>query len=172
MGTADADVYRFLKYFTFLEVAEIEAIEREDAERDGRPEGQGILAREVTRLVHGDEGVAAARRITESLFSGSLEALARGDLEQLRQDGLPASSVARSQLPETLTQMLTEAGMAPSGKQVKDALGRSAVLINNTPVGFEDNANVQACFDPARALHDRYYLVKLGKKKYHLFEVA
>ena len=172
LGTADADVYRFLKYFTFLEVAEIEAIEREDAERDGRPEGQGILAREVTRLVHGDEGVAAARRITESLFSGSLEALARGDLEQLRQDGLPASSVARSQLPETLTQMLTEAGMAPSGKQVKDALGRSAVLINNTPVGFEDNANVQACFDPARALHDRYYLVKLGKKKYHLFEVA
>ena len=172
LGTADADVYRFLKYFTFLEVAEIEAIERVDAERDGRPEGQGILAREVTRLVHGDEGVAAARRITESLFSGSLEALARGDLEQLRQDGLPASSVARSQLPETLTQMLTEAGMAPSGKQVKDALGRSAVLINNTPVGFEDNANVQACFDPARALHDRYYLVKLGKKKYHLFEVA
>ena len=172
LGTADADVYRFLKYFTFLEVAEIEAIEREDAERDGRPEGQGILAREVTRLVHGDEGVAAARRITESLFSGSLEALARGDLEQLRQDGLPASSVARSQLPETLTQMLTEAGMAPSGKQVKDALGRSAVLINNIPVGFEDNANVQACFDPARALHDRYYLVKLGKKKYHLFEVA
>ena len=172
LGTADADVYRFLKYFTFLEVAEIEAIEREDAERDGRPEGQGILAREVTRLVHGDEGVAAARRITESLFSGSLEALARGDLEQLRQDGLPASSVARSQLPETLTQMLTEAGMAPSGKQVKDALGRSAVLINNTPVGFEDNANVQACFDPARALHDRYYLVKLGKKKYHLFEVT
>ena len=172
LGTADADVYRFLKYFTFLEVAEIEAIEREDAERDGRPEGQGILAREVTRLVHGDEGVAAARRITESLFSGSLEALARGDLEQLRQDGLPASSVARSQLPETLTQMLTEAGMAPSGKQVKDALGRSAVLINNTPGGFEDNANVQACFDPARALHDRYYLVKLGKKKYHHFEVA
>jgi len=172
LGTADADVYRFLKYFTFLEVAEIEAIERGDAERDGRPEGQAILAREVTRLVHGDEGVAAARRITESLFSGSLEALARGDLEQLRQDGLPASSVARSQFPETLTQMLTEAGMAPSGKQVKDALGRSAVLINNFPVGFEDNANVQACFDPARALHDRYYLVKLGKKKYHLFEVT
>ena len=172
LGTADADVYRFLKYFTFLEVAEIEAIEREDAERDGRPEGQAILAREVTRLVHGDEGVAAARRITESLFSGSLEALARGDLAQLRQDGLPASSVARSQFPETLTQMLTEAGMAPSGKQVKDALGRSAVLINNFPVGFEDNANVQACFDPARALHDRYYLVKLGKKKYHLFEVT
>ena len=69
-------------------------------------------------------------------------------------------------------QMLTEAGMAPSGKQVKDALGRSAVLINNQPVEFKDNANVEACFDPARALHQHYYLIKLGKKKYHLFEVS
>jgi tyrosyl-tRNA synthetase len=172
LGTADADVYRYLKYFTFLEVAEIEAIERGDAGRDGRPEGQAILASEVTRLVHGEEGLAAARRITESLFSGSLESLARGDLEQLRQDGLPASGVSRAEFPETLTQMLTEAGMAPSGKQVKDALGRSAVLINNQPVDFKDNANVVACFDPARALHQHYYLVKLGKKKYHLFEVS
>ena len=171
LGTADADVYKFLKYFTFLDVAEIEEIERADAERQGRPEGQAVLAREVTRLVHGDEGLAAAERITESLFSGTLEALAEGDLQQLRQDGLPASTVERSAFPETVTQMLTEAGMAGSGKQVKDALGRDAVLVNNHPVGFEDNANVAGCFDPAGALFQRYYLVKLGKKKYHLFEI-
>jgi tyrosyl-tRNA synthetase len=172
LGTADADVYRFLCYFTFLDVAEIAAIERADAEREGRPEAQAILAREVTRLVHGEEGLAAARRITDSLFSGSLDSLARGDLEQLRQDGLPASTVTRAGLPETLTQLLTEAGMASSGKQVKDALGRDAVQINSHPAGIEDNARVAACFDPARALHDRYYLVRLGKKKYHLFEIT
>ncbi|NCF18138.1 MAG: tyrosine--tRNA ligase [Haliea sp.] len=172
LGTADADVYKFLKYFTFLDVTEIEAVEQADAERQGRPEAQDLLAREVTRLVHGDEGLAAAERITESLFSGSLDALAEGDLAQLRQDGLPASTVGRDGFPETLTQMLTEAGMAGSGKQVKDALGRNAVLVNNHPVGFDDNANVAGCFDPARALFQRYYLVKLGKKKYHLFEIA
>ena len=172
LGTADADVYKFLKYFTFLDVAEIEAVAQADAERQGRPEAQGLLAHEVTRLVHGDEGLAAAERITESLFSGSLDALAEGDLAQLRQDGLPASTVGRDEFPETLTQMLTDAGMAGSGKQVKDALGRNAVLINNHPVGFEDNANVAGCFDPARALFRRYYLVKLGKKKYHLFEIG
>jgi tyrosyl-tRNA synthetase len=172
LGTADADVYKFLKYFTFLEVAEIDAVERADAERQGRPEAQALLAREVTRLVHGEQGLEAAIRITDSLFSGSLESLARGDLEQLRQDGLPATTVARGDFPETLTQLLTEAGMAASGKQVKDALGRNAVLINNHPVGFQDNARVGACFEPARALHERYYLVKLGKKKYHLFEFA
>jgi tyrosyl-tRNA synthetase len=171
LGAADADVYKFLKYFTFLDVEAIDEIEREDSRREGRPEAQAVLAREVTRLVHGAEGLAAAQRITESLFSGSLEALSEGDLRQLRQDGLPASSVSRPALPETLTQLLTEAGMAGSGKQVKDALGRSAVSINNRTVGWEANTGVAACFDPDQALFGRFYLVRLGKKKYHLFEI-
>lgn len=172
LGAADADAYKFLKYFTFLSVAEIDAIERADAQRQGRPEAQAVLAREVTRLVHGQEGLDAAERITESLFSGSLTALAESDFMQLRQDGLPASTVARSQFPETLTQMLADAGMANSGKQVKDALGRGAVTINNKEISWEDNAAVAGCFAPTHALFERFYLVKLGKKKYHLFEVS
>ena len=172
LGCADADVYRFLKYFTFLDVAEIDEIERADAERQGRPEAQAVLAREVTRLVHGDDGLAAAERITESLFSGSIDGLSEDDLGQLRQDGLPASSIDRASFPETLTQLLTDAGMAASGKQVKDALGRNAILINNKAVGSDANAQVAACFAPDEALYGRFYLVKLGKKKYHLFEIA
>ena len=171
LGTADADVYKFLKYFTFLPVAEIEAIERADAERAGRPEAQGVLAAEVTRLVHGDEGLAAAQRITQCLFSGDLQTLSATDLQQLRQDGLPASTLRRQELPETLTHLLVEAGMASSGKQVKDALGRSAVTFNGAAVSWEQNAQVAACLDAARALFGRYFLVRLGKKKYHLFEL-
>ena len=171
LGTADADAYKFLKYFTFLPVAEIDEIEREDAERAGRPEAQGVLAAEVTRLVHGEEGLAAARRITDSLFSGDLLTLAEADLQQLRQDGLPASTLRRQELPETLTHLLVEAGMAGSGKQVKDALGRSAVTFNGTAVSWEDNARVRACLDASLALFGRYFLVRLGRKKYHLFEV-
>ncbi len=172
LGTSDADVYRFLKYFTFLEVAEIDALEREDAERAGRPEAQAVLAREVTRLVHGEAGLAAAQRITDALFSGDLGGLSASDFEQLRQDGLPASTLGRAGLPETLTQMLTEAGMASSGKQVKDALGRSAVLVNGIALGWEDNADPAAAFAPEKALFGRYYLTRLGKKKYHLFELS
>jgi tyrosyl-tRNA synthetase len=61
--------------------------------------------------------------------------------------------------------------MAASGKQVKDALGRSAVTVNNRPVGAGQNAEVAACFAPSDALFGRFYLVRLGKKKYHLFEI-
>ncbi len=172
LGTSDADVYRFLKYFTFLDVADIEALEREDAERAGRPEAQGVLAREVTRLVHGEEGLAAAQRITDALFSGELAGLSESDFEQLRQDGLPATTLARGVLPETVTQMLTEAGMVGSGKQVKDALGRNAVLVNGCALGWDDNAAPGAAFGAEKALFGRYYLTRLGKKKYHLFELV
>ena len=171
LGTADADVYKFLKFFTFLEVKEIDAIEQADTERDSRPEAQAILAKEVTRLVHGQDGLEAAERITAALFSGTLAALAEDDVLQLRQDGLPASSVSRADFPETLTQMLTDAGMAESGKQVKDALGRQAVAVNDRIVGLDHNSEVDKCFPRSEAVFDRFYLVRLGKKKYHLFEV-
>jgi tyrosyl-tRNA synthetase len=171
LGTPDADVYKFLKYFTFLAVKEIDAIERSDAECNGRPQAQTVLAREVTRLVHGQDGLSAAERITESLFTGTIAALTETDVLQLRQDGLPATTIERKQFPETLTQMLTDAGMASSGKQVKDALGNNAVTVNNRILGLDDNGGVAACFPLAEALFGRFYLVKLGKKKYHLFEL-
>jgi tyrosyl-tRNA synthetase len=173
MNTADADAYRFLRYFTFLDVAEITALEVADSERQGRPEAQAVLAREVTRLVHGDAGLEAARRITEALFSGSIETLSESDVQQLRLDGLPASTLARGALEGvTLTQVLTDSGMAASGKQVKDALGRQAVTVNGHSLGWDDNMQPGLCFRPDRALYGRFYLVKLGKKKYHLFEIA
>jgi tyrosyl-tRNA synthetase len=171
MGTVDVDVYKFLKYFTFLEISEIDLLQEADAQRQGKPEAQALLAREVTRIVHGEAGLAAAQRITEALFSGSIEALAEDDVLQLRQDGLPASTIRRADFPETLTQLLVDAGMAGSGKQVKDALGRNAVSVNNAPSGWAQNGDVSACFAAPGALYGRFYLVRLGKKKYHLFEV-
>lgn len=170
LNTADVDVYRFLKYFTFLPVAEIDALERADEQRQGRPEAQSVLAREVTRLVHGNEGLVAAQRITEALFSDNLSTLSAADFEQLRLDGLPASELPEAaSMPATLTQLLTEAGMAPSGKQVKDALARNAVLCNGRPLGWGDNEQPAAVLTPDNALHGRYFVVRLGKKKYHLF---
>ena len=124
LSTADADVYRFLRYFTFLPVAEIDAIERADAERAGRPEAQRILAREVTQLVHGDEGLSAAMRITEALFSGDAAALGETDLQQLALDGLPSSQLDRNDLPPTLTQLLAQAGLAQASRSKMRWRGR------------------------------------------------
>ncbi|MGB0467356.1 MAG: tyrosine--tRNA ligase [Pontibacterium sp.] len=172
LGTGDADVYRFLRYFTFLSVDEIDAIEAEDAERQGRPEGQAILAREATRLVHGEEGLNAAIRITQALFSGDLADLSESDYAQLSQDGLPSSVLPANLSEAPLTTLLAEAGMANSGKQIKDALQRNAVIVNGTAYGMESNMEAPAVFSSGNALFGKYFLVKLGKKKHHLFVVA
>ena len=172
LSTADADVYTFLKYFTFLSVSNIDALEQEDAEREGRPQAQMVLAQEVTRLVHTDVGLEAAERITQAMFNGEEGSLSESDLAQLSLDGLPSSTVARAELPATLTQLLTDAGMVTSGKQVKDALGRSAVVINGKPVSVDDNANPQKCFAIDSAMHGQHFITRLGKKKVHLFTVV
>lgn len=167
LSTADADVYRFLRFFTFLPVEEIAAIERADAEREGRPEAQRILAQEVTRLVHGDAGLEAAERITEALFSGDPGALGEADLEQLALDGLPCDRIQRAELPPTLSQLLAQVGVA-AGKQIKDALAREAVLVNGQAVAGGPTVTCEEALKPERALHGRFYLVRFGKKKYHL----
>ncbi|WP_444926590.1 tyrosine--tRNA ligase [Microbulbifer sp. TRSA002] len=169
LNTADADVYKFLRYFTFLSVDEIEAIETADRERAGRPEAQGVLAREVTRLVHGEEGLVAAERISRALFSGDIADLSASDLEQLRLDGLPSSVLPKDFGEQSLINLLVDAGMAPSGKPVKDALGRNAVLVNGEAVGMSANAEPASVFCRGKAMSDSYFIVRLGKKKYHLF---
>lgn len=172
MNTADADVYRFMNFFTFLPQEEIEAIRQEDEAREGRPQAQKILAKEVTRLVHGEQGLKAAERITEALFSGEIKSLSETDLEQLKLDGLPSATIKRDELEgNPMTQLFTEVGLVKSGKQVKDALGRNAVFFNGAARGAVDNMNLPECFAEENAMYGRFFLVKLGKKNHFLFEV-
>lgn len=169
LNTADADVYRFLKYFTFLPVSEIDQIEQEDASAQGKPRAQAVLAAQVTELVHGRAGVEGAARIAQALFSGDAANLSEADYRQLQLDGLPSTAIDDADLvDQSLVQILTDAGMVASGKQVKDALQRKAVVVNDRQLGIEDNMKSADVFAVSRARFGRYYLVKLGKKKYHL----
>jgi len=169
LATADADVYKFLRYFTFIEVARIAEIEAEDQAASGRPQAQRILAEEMTRLIHGDEALEAAQRITESLFSGDLSWLSEADFEQLKLDGLPSTELPTNLAEQPLTSLLSDAGLAPSGKQIKDALGRNAVFVNDRACGSDDIMNAEAIFAAEHGRYGRYFLVKVGKKKHHLF---
>ena len=173
LNVADEDVYKFLRYFTFLSLEEIEDIERSDRDSDKRPEAQRILAREVTELVHGKLGVEAALRISDALFSGDPNKLSKKDFEQMCQDGISSSSVdEEGLLQKPLTQILTDCGMVKAGREVKDALGRHSVFVNGIPQGNSDNMKAREIFSKEKALHGRFFLVRLGKKKYHLFERA
>ena len=172
LNVADADVYKFLKYFTFLSIEEINDIEANDASAQGRPQAQTILAREATQLVHGKSGLDAALRITEALFSGDSGDLSENDLQQLRQDGLSCSTLNTDELAEKpLTQLFADAGVVKAGREVKDALGRNSVFINGVAKGTQDNMQAEQIFSAGNALYGRFFLVRIGKKKYHLFEL-
>jgi tyrosyl-tRNA synthetase len=171
LNVADADVYKFLHYFTFLSIEEIAEVEESDRQAQGRPQAQALLAREATKLVHGEEGLAAALRITEALFNGEPDQLSEKDFEHLRLDGMPSSELSDADLVDKpITNLLTDCGMTKAGREVKDALGRNSVFINGIAKGAKDNMKAAQCFASDRALFGRFYLVRLGKKKYHLFE--
>src|SRR5512132_3328915 len=70
LNTADADVVRFLRYFTFLTAEAIESLKGQTEHAPEKRESQRVLAREVTGLVHGDAAVREADAISAALFSG------------------------------------------------------------------------------------------------------
>ncbi len=167
MNVADLDVYRFLHYFTFLPLGELHEIERADELAEGKKAAQGILAREVTRLVHGEEGLRAAERISAALFSGSLDKLNEGDMEQLALDGMPSSDVESDGL--SLLDALVSSGLAltPRG-EVTQGQARKFIREGAVRVNGEQQKDEGFGLSRESAYYGRYHLLRRGKKKFHL----
>lgn len=174
LNTADADVYRFLRLFSFLSVHEIAEIARADAQRAGRKEAPRVLARELTLLVHGEAALAAVERITGVLFGGQeLSALTAPDFEQLKLDGIPYHLLPQAKLSAvTLAQLLVDLGVVSAGRQVRDALARGGLVLNDRVLDPEDNTRVAALFAPREGPAGRYHLLRFGKKHHHLVELG
>jgi len=160
--TLDADVYKFLRYFTFLSIQEIAEIEEQDKAIKGRPQGQAILAKEVTKLVHGEQGLASAERITEALFSGDLSQLSETDLAQLAQDGLPSTEVTGDSA--SIVELLTSCELAASNKMAREFVNNGAVMVNGSKL-----TGTEAIINQSEALFGRYTLIKRGKRLFNLF---
>ncbi len=158
LGTADEDVYRFLRYYSFMPLTEIEALEAEDATRQGRKLAQQVLADELTELVHGKGALAAAQRISELLFSGEVARLGESDLAQLAQDGMPGWRIEGE---TDLVTLLVESGLANSKRIARELLAAGAISLNG-----EIRRDEQLTADDR--LFGRYLLLRRGKKQYRL----
>lgn len=158
LGTADEDVYRFLRYYSFMPLTEIEALEAEDAKRQGRKLAQQVLADELTELVHGKGALAAVQRISELLFSGEVARLGESDLAQLAQDGMPS---CRIEGETDLVTLLVESGLANSKRIARELLAAGAISLNGE-IRRDDQLSAND------RLFDRYLLLRRGKKQYRL----
>jgi tyrosyl-tRNA synthetase len=161
LNTSDADVYKFLKFFTFLPVDRINEIEATDKASGVKPEAQRILAEEATRLVHGEVALMAARRITECLFSGQLADLTENDLEQLAQDGMPGVQLDKTS--GSLIDALVAANLAKSKSEARTFIQGGSVSINGNKADALDHA-----FSLGEYLFGRFTVLRRGKKNYGL----
>lgn len=171
LKVADADVYKFLKYFTFLSVEAIDEIEAKDQASGAKPEAQRVLAEEMTRLIHGEEALKAAQRITESLFAEDQSSLTESDFEQLALDGLPAFDVSDGL---NVVEALVKTGLAQSNKEARGFVNSKAVLLNGQ-AAEANNPNPSAERpDDAYLLKDehkrfgKYTLLRRGKRNHAL----
>ncbi|WP_265420666.1 tyrosine--tRNA ligase [Aeromonas salmonicida] len=158
LGTADEDVYRFLRYYSFMSLTEIAELEAEDAKRQGRKQAQQVLANELTELVHGKAALAAVQRISELLFSGDVARLGESDLAQLAQDGMPSSTVSGE---TDLVSLLVSCGLANSKRIARELLAAGAISLNGAIKLDEQLAAEDRLFG-------RYLLLRRGKKQYQL----
>jgi len=167
LNAADADVVRFLKLFTYLDLGRIAELEQELVTDPAGRAAHRELAREATRIVHGDEGVEVADRATEVLFG---DAPIRGLSDAVLADafaGAPSIEVPRDRLVAGdgpgLLELLTEVGATKSNGEARRLVAQGSVRLNNEVVD-----------DPARRLGPddlagaSTLVLKVGKKRYFL----
>jgi tyrosyl-tRNA synthetase len=149
LNTADADVGRFLKYFTFLEPAEADALVRESQAVPEKRQAQRVLAREVTRLVHGDAATRVAEQAGRRAFEGDLANLLHDD-----GDAVPGSVLSATETPRPVWRVLKDAGIVPSTSEARRLIQQGGVEVNRKRV-----VELGETLAPGR------YAIKVGKRR-------
>jgi len=168
INTDDADVIKFLKYFTFLTQEEIAALEAEMERAPQERAAQKALAAQTTIMVHGEEELAKVLAATEALFGkGDLKALDPGTLAAALESA-PAHDYQFAALPD-LPQILVDLGLCPSKGQARKDIQAGAVSINGDKVTDAARALTEDDFlGEVNATSGAFLVLRKGKKNYGL----
>ena len=160
VNTADADVIRYLRWFTFLDQAELARLEVEVAERPFKREAQRRLAQEMTDLVHGVKAREGVELASQALFG-------RAELTDLDENTL-ASAVSETTVfefpaaePANIVDLLVGAGLSDSKGAARRSIKEGGVYVNN--VRIEDDSWTPSDED---FLHDAWLVLRRGKKNF------
>jgi tyrosyl-tRNA synthetase len=138
LKSADADVGKFLRMLTFLPLEEIEALESSMLQPEYVPNtAQKLLAEEVTRFVHGEEGLQQALKATAALAPGSQAALDAATLEAAAGNAPSATLTRLEVVDRPLADVMVAAGMQPSKAAVRRLIKGGGVSMNNAKVEEE-----------------------------------
>jgi tyrosyl-tRNA synthetase len=160
INAADSDVVKYLKIFTFLSREEIEALETAVETEPHLRKAQKALAAEMTKLIHGVEGLEQAIRITEALFSGDLKALSVEEMK-VAFSGVPSVEIAKED--HNIVDLIVEAKISSSKRQAREDVTNGAISINGEKI-----TDLAYTVDAKDRLEDAFAIVRRGKKKYHM----
>lgn len=164
----DTDALRYLRYFTLLEREEIEALDAATEAEPYRRAAQRAVAEEVTRRVHGEDGLRRALVATEALFGGELEGLGAAEIGEIFAD-VPSSVVSRDRLTGEgipLVELLAETELASSKGDARRSIDGGGIYLNGIRV---EEAGATASIE--QAIEGRYLVFRKGKKRHHLVEI-
>jgi tyrosyl-tRNA synthetase len=166
LNTEDSLVIHLLKSFTFLSHDEINELEVATKERAHERLAQRTLANEVVAYVHSRELAQAAEQAGRALFSETIRDLDEATLMQVMADA-PSSTVSRQAIIDgkPLLDLLVECGLATSRGESRRFIDQGGVYLNNLKaegetVGLSD------------VLHDRYVVLRRGRRQTHLVVLA
>jgi len=168
LGVEDAMVGTYLRYFTFLDLDEIAALDVATAERPHERAAQRALASAVVALVHGEEERDAAQEASAALFGGRVATLDEAVLLDVV-DEVPSSSVASEQIAAgiALVDLLVSSGLASSKGEARRTVEQNGAFVNDVV-----RTGVDAVVSASDLLHGRFVILRKGKRNYHLVTVA
>ncbi|PYS77909.1 MAG: tyrosine--tRNA ligase [Acidobacteria bacterium] len=167
LNTDDRDALTYLKFFTWLSKAEIEALAESIRTEPEQRKAQRELARHVTALVHGETELEKALRASEVLFGKEISGLSVQEILEIFAD-VPSTELERSKLDGfTLGDALVVAGLVPSKGEAKRLVQSGGVSVNNLRAD-----DVRKAISASEFIDGQVLVLRKGAKHYHLIRIA
>ena len=163
INTADADVVKYLKFFTFLSKESIEEMEMAVQEEPHLRKAQKALAEEMTRMIHGEESLQQAIKISAALFSGDVRNLTATEIKQGFKD-VP-SFTSNADKETSLVDLLVTTKIVSSKRQAREDIANGAVYVNG-----ERLTDANYLITKADQIEGQFTIIRRGKKKYFLIK--
>jgi len=168
LNTGDVDVVKYLKYFTWLEKSEIEALEVELAERPEQRAAQKALAEAMTRIVHDDIALEKALTASKVLFGGDLEGLSADDIKDIFSD-VPSNEMSKALFSGggySYVDLIAETGLTKSKGEARRSIQGNGLAVNNIK-----SADVDRLITLDDFVDGQFIVLRKGKKNYHLVKI-
>ena len=164
INVADVDAAMSLRFLTELSHEEIEALDKSRAEQPHVRESQKRLAEELTRLIHGESGLATAKKATDVFFGAEIANLTDAQLTDIFAD-VPSQSLPRDKLATgfSLADAFVESGLAKSKSEARRTIAQGGAYVNNRP-----RQDVETKLFGQDLASETVMVLRSGKKKYAL----